>query len=167
MGGLLVGCCCLYLQLLRFGSFPLFLSVVLYGLRACLFDCIHCLNLAGGEDFGRLRPITYPGTDVFLLCYSTENPDSFKSCRQTWIPELRHFCPNTPVLLVATKIDLRSGGVHYCSNTPAVLVTNKTERREGGSPCLTWEDGHRMAKELGMATVKYVVLDEIAKPCSV
>ena len=25
-----------------------------------------------------------------------------------WAPEIRHYCPNTPVILVATKIDLRS-----------------------------------------------------------
>ena len=27
--------------------------------------------------------------------------------KSKWFPEIRHYCPNTPIILVATKTDLR------------------------------------------------------------
>ena len=69
------------------------------------------LNLwdtAGGEDYDRLRPLSYPQTDAFLLCYSIDSRASFHNIQTKWFPELQHFCPGTPILLVATKGDLRS-----------------------------------------------------------
>ena len=40
--------------------------------------------IGGGEDFHRLRPINYPNTDVFLLCFSVDNRDSFRGIGDTW-----------------------------------------------------------------------------------
>lgn len=44
---------------------------------------------------------------VFLLAFSLVNPSSFANAKAKWMPEIRHHCPNTPVLLVGTKVDLR------------------------------------------------------------
>lgn len=33
------------------------------------------------EDCNRLRPLSYPQTDVFLLCFAVDNPDSFENAR--------------------------------------------------------------------------------------
>ena len=41
-------------------------------------------SLGGGEDYHRLRPICYPNTDVFLLCFSVDNRDSFRGIGDTW-----------------------------------------------------------------------------------
>ena len=87
--------------------------------------------LAGQEDYDRLRPLSYPATDVFLLCYSIVSRASFENCASKWIPELRHHCPGAPIILVANKIDLRSGG----SRRTSELVTR--------------EEGQQMAKKLG------------------
>ena len=68
------------------------------------------LNLwdtAGQEDYDRLRPMSYPQTDVFLLCYSIDSTSSLLNVELKWVPEIRHYCPNTPIILVGTKIDLR------------------------------------------------------------
>ena len=68
------------------------------------------LNLwdtAGQEDYDRLRPLSYPQTDVFVLCFSVDNPATYDNIDRKWIPEIRHHCPDVPVILVATKIDLR------------------------------------------------------------
>merc|ERR1712226_351155 len=64
-------------------------------------------DTAGQEDYDRLRPLSYPQTDVFLLCYSMVSEDSFENVRDKWIHEIRHHCPHTPIILVACKQDLR------------------------------------------------------------
>jgi len=58
------------------------------------------------KDYDRLRPLSYPQTDVFLICYSVINPVSFENVRAKWSPEIKHNNPDTPVVLVGTKSDL-------------------------------------------------------------
>jgi len=64
-------------------------------------------DTAGQEDYDRLRPLSYPQTDVFLICFSVISPTSFSNVKTKWWPEVTHHCPNTRVILVGTKIDLR------------------------------------------------------------
>jgi cell division control protein 42 len=64
-------------------------------------------DTAGQEEFDRLRPLSYPDSDVFLICYSVVNPASYENVREKWITEISHFCPNTALLIVGTQIDLR------------------------------------------------------------
>ncbi|KAJ7279583.1 small GTPase rac1p [Mycena rebaudengoi] len=64
-------------------------------------------DTAGQEDYDRLRPLSYPQTDVFLLCFSLVDPSSYENIRTRWYPELSHHAPSTPVVLVGTKLDLR------------------------------------------------------------
>merc|ERR1711862_179603 len=63
-------------------------------------------DTAGQDDYDRLRPLSYPQTDVFLILYSVTSSPSFENVRYKWFPEISHHCPSIPVILVATKIDL-------------------------------------------------------------
>ena len=67
-------------------------------------------DTAGIDDYDRLRPLSYKNTDVFLICFSINNRDSFKNIAKKWIPEINHHCPNVPFLIIRNKHDLK----HEC-----------------------------------------------------
>lgn len=58
------------------------------------------------EDYDRLRPLSYPMTDVFLICFSVVNPASFQNVREEWVPELQEYAPSVPYLLIGTQVSL-------------------------------------------------------------
>jgi Ras-related C3 botulinum toxin substrate 1 len=64
-------------------------------------------DTAGQDDYDRLRPLSYPNTDVFLACYSVISPPSYYNIKDKWVPEIKHYCPEAPVILVGTKLDQR------------------------------------------------------------
>ena len=64
-------------------------------------------DAAGGNDYDKLRPLSYPQTDVFVLYFHVTKKDLFDELENYWYAELRHHCPGVPIILTATKIDLR------------------------------------------------------------
>ena len=99
-------------------------------------------DTAGQDDYDRLRPLSYPQTDVFLVGFSVTSPASLDNVRSKWFPEITHHCPNTPLILVGTKLDLRED--------PETLTKLEAKRQ---AP-ITYEQGMQMAKEIG--AVKYM-----------
>lgn len=99
-------------------------------------------DTAGQEDYDRLRPLSYPQTDVFLVCFSVTSPASFENVREKWFPEVHHHCPGVPCLIVGTQVDLR--------DDPGVKDKLAKQKMQP----VRKEDGEKMAKELG--AVKYV-----------
>jgi len=65
-------------------------------------------DTAGQEDYDRLRPLSYPQTDVFLIAFSIISPQSFENVKSKWFPEIQHHAPDVPIILVGTKADLRN-----------------------------------------------------------
>ena len=57
------------------------------------------------------RTTAYNGVDVFLLCYSVTDPESYANVRNKWYPELHSHSPKTPIVLVGTKTDTRTDSV--------------------------------------------------------
>ena len=65
-------------------------------------------DTGGWWIFNSVRPLTYVGADVFMLCFDVTNRESFNNITESWLPEVRKYQPAKPVLLVGTKGDLRA-----------------------------------------------------------
>lgn len=68
-------------------------------------------DTAGQEDYDRLRPLSYPESDVVLMCYSVDSASSLDNLTEKWHPELVHFLENVPKIVVGLKTDLRDEAV--------------------------------------------------------
>jgi len=66
-------------------------------------------DVAGNKEvsYRNLRSVLYEDTDVILMCFSVDRPDSQQNILNFWVPEIKLFCPKVPIILVATKIELR------------------------------------------------------------
>jgi len=88
-------------------------------------------DTAGQEDYDRLRPLSYPGTDIFLVCFSVVSPTSFSNVMQRWVPEVQRHCPTAQLMLVGTKSDLREN--------PEILQQLKNKGQAPVSPAAAEE----------------------------
>ena len=64
-------------------------------------------DTGGGEEYDRIRSLSYPFTDVFLICFSFVNLDSVDHVKTKWVPEVKYHCPGIPFLIIGLKDDLR------------------------------------------------------------
>ncbi|XP_022202840.1 ras-like GTP-binding protein RhoL [Nilaparvata lugens] len=85
-----------------FETLPLTISVDGESYEVNLWDT------AGQEEYEKLRLLCYPHTNCFIMCYSVPNRSSFDNILTKWHPEVKKMCPGVPVLLVATKTDIRT-----------------------------------------------------------
>jgi len=92
-------------------------------------------DTAGSSEYNDLRPLSYPGTDAFIVCYSIIDPNSLKCVSQKWVPEIQAHCPGVPIILVGTKSDLR----------------NKPDSQTEGFVSI--KDAEEMAKQINAVTV--------------
>jgi len=76
-------------------------------LRPSVQKSIEIFDTAGQEEYDRLRPLAYPGTSMFMVCFSVTQETSFENVRQRWVPEVRHHVDGAKFMIVGTKIDLR------------------------------------------------------------
>ena len=90
-------------------------------------------DTAGQEDYDRLRPLSYPDTDVILMCFSIDSPDSLENIPEKWTPEVRHFCPNVPIILVGNKKDLRND--EYIKRELSKVKQEPVKSEEGSLIC--------------------------------
>ena len=113
----------------------------------CFIDCVldgqafsvYLWDTAGQQCYSHLRPLCYPGTDVFLIFYSPCLRQSFNAVADIWQHEVKHFCPGVPYILVAAKIDLLDD-----EETLSNLISL------GESP-VSHDEGVEMANKIGAA----------------
>jgi Ras-related C3 botulinum toxin substrate 1 len=99
-------------------------------------------DTAGEEEYARLRALSYPETDCFLVCFSVVCESSFDNVLSKWLPEVRQTCPKSNIQLVGTKNDLRD-------NQEILDLVNNGEIK-----IITQEQAEEMAKRIG--ATKYI-----------
>jgi small GTP-binding protein len=99
-------------------------------------------DTAGQEEYDRLRPLSYANANVFLICFSVTNPVSYENVQAKWYPEVMHFCPDVPQILVGTKCDTRSD-----------RTTLEKLKAQGQKP-VTAEEAQALARKI--RSVKYI-----------
>ncbi|ESR58698.1 hypothetical protein CICLE_v10023530mg [Citrus x clementina] len=92
-------------------------------------------NTAGQEDYNRLRPLSYRGADVFILAFSLISRPSYENISKKWVPELRHYAPSVPIVLVGTKLDLREDRQFHLDYPGAYTIST--------------EQGQKLKKQIG------------------
>ncbi|XP_039471881.1 rho-related GTP-binding protein RhoF isoform X1 [Oreochromis aureus] len=68
---------------------------------------LNLYDTAGQDDYDRLRPLSYQEANLVLVCFDVTNPTSYENVLIKWYPEVKHFCRDTPVILIGCKTDLR------------------------------------------------------------
>ncbi|KNC97675.1 small GTP-binding protein domain [Spizellomyces punctatus DAOM BR117] len=94
-------------------------------------------DTAGAAELDRLRPFSYDKADAFIVAFSVVDHQSFQNIEERWIPEIRYFASNVPILLVGCKSDLRTD--------PETL---ESLRRIGYDP-IRYDEGEQVAKRMG------------------
>ena len=90
-------------------------------------------DTAGQEHYDRLRPLSYPDTDVFIVCYAINIPSTFENVANKWLPEIHFHCGSDVAwVLVGTKSDLRESA---------------------GAEAVDFKEAQAKGKELGAAEV--------------
>ncbi|XP_037904360.1 rho-related BTB domain-containing protein 1 isoform X2 [Hermetia illucens] len=101
-------------------------------------------------DHDKDRRFAYGRSDVVLLCFSIASPISLRNCKAMWFPEIRRFCPDTPVILVGCKNDLRymyrdeTYLSYFGDRSPFVRAAIKSD-------LVMPDEARAVAKELGVA----------------
>ncbi|XP_043568255.1 rho-related BTB domain-containing protein 1 isoform X2 [Chiloscyllium plagiosum] len=106
-------------------------------------------------DHHKDRRFAYGRSDVVVLCFSIANPNSLNHVRTMWFPEIKHFCPRTPVVLVGCQLDLRYADLEAVNRARRPLA-----RPIRPNDILPPEKGREVAKELGIPYYETSVFDQ-------
>ncbi|KTD09186.1 Ras family protein [Legionella gratiana] len=90
-------------------------------------------DTVGSEEYARIRSLSYPNTDAFIVCYNVCDKRSLDHVQEFWYPELHHHCPNAKIILVGLKEDLRYNPIQGAA----------------GRTLVTSEEGEAVARKIG------------------
>ncbi|KAI4797937.1 hypothetical protein KUCAC02_024739 [Chaenocephalus aceratus] len=93
-------------------------------------------DTSGSPYYDNVRPLSYPDSDAVLICFDISRPETLDSVMKKWKGEIQEFCPNTKMLLVGCKSDLRTD--------LSTLVELSNHRQ---TP-VSYDQGNSMAKQI-------------------
>ncbi|XP_069589004.1 rho-related GTP-binding protein RhoE [Ranitomeya imitator] len=97
-------------------------------------------DTSGSPYYDNVRPLSYPDSDAVLICFDISRPETLDSVLKKWKGEIQEFCPNTKMLLVGCKSDLRTD------------LTTLVELSNHRQTPVSYDQGANMAKQIGAAT---------------
>ncbi|XP_058717315.1 rho-related GTP-binding protein Rho6 isoform X1 [Poecile atricapillus] len=65
-------------------------------------------DTSGSPYYDNVRPLCYSDSDAVLLCFDVSRPETLDSAAKKWKTEILDYCPDTRVLLIGCKTDLRT-----------------------------------------------------------
>ncbi|CAL8094749.1 unnamed protein product [Orchesella dallaii] len=100
------------------------------------------LNLwdsSGSHVYDSIRPISYPHTDCFIICYSVNDKSSFENVEKRWLPEILKYGdgPRVPYILVST---------HFSQDDKSEIGNDKKEDKD--HELLVAVEGERLRSEI-------------------
>ncbi|KAJ5076584.1 rac1 [Anaeramoeba ignava] len=93
------------------------------------------------ENNDNFTRFIYDQTDVIAICFAIDNRSSFQNIESFWILEIEHYSPNSKIILIGTKIDLRNNEERI------------NELKEENQKLITKEEGMDLAKKI--KAIKY------------
>jgi len=97
-------------------------------------------DTAGQEDYDRLRPLSYPDTNVVLMCFSVDQPDSLEnisekallfSLFENFLPFIFiHFLFLFLFLFCTKNFQWNPEVSHFCSGVPKLVIALKLDLRK-------------------------------------
>eukprot|EP00095_Tigriopus_kingsejongensis_P009866 maker-scaffold757_size101632-snap-gene-0.20 protein:Tk09866 transcript:maker-scaffold757_size101632-snap-gene-0.20-mRNA-1 annotation:"hypothetical protein DAPPUDRAFT_225906" len=108
-------------------------------------------------DHHKDRRFAYGRSDVVLMCFDVGRQSSLENCRDMWHQQIKKFCPNTPIILVGCKNDVRfmlndEQYINYCrERSPLVRQVREKD-------LVMPDQGRMVAKELGVPYYETSVL---------
>lgn len=112
------------------------------------------MQVTDEEMCGRLRVLSFPQTNVFLLCFAIDDRKSFDLITTKWVPEVRGFSKDIPIVLVGLRGDRRDDDASAVQQAIAM-----------GNALLTKEDGEKLAQQIG--AVRYMECSARGDPTTV
>ena len=113
-------------------------------------------DTAGQEDYARLRPLSYPNTDVFVVAFDLVSKPSFANISSKWLKELADFKTKggsssgaqVKVVLIGCKAD---------------LWAEKKKTAEGSSQCVQQEEIDELLKKHKDTVVSYMACSALTE----
>ncbi|SCU88240.1 LADA_0E09010g1_1 [Lachancea dasiensis] len=89
-------------------------------------------DTAGQEEYERLRPFSYSKANIVLIGFAIDDLESLRNARSKWTEEALRYCPDSPIILVGLKSDLR-----------------RTERNSSDRQFVRQEEAEKVAHAIG------------------
>ncbi|CAO3666504.1 unnamed protein product [Umbelopsis vinacea] len=100
-------------------------------------------DTAGQEDYDRLRPLSYPETDVVLICFAIDQPTSFSNI-QDRVSTIIKVASRSDSFLRKDPIDLGWHEIDLRKNEKRISDLNAI-----GHNLISYEEGTRLARDIG------------------
>lgn len=75
-------------------------------IRGKLIDIV-VVDTPGRYDYLPLRQVAYKKTDLVMICFALDDPQSLENVEKFWVPEVEKNAPGIPYMLVGNRRDYR------------------------------------------------------------